>query len=98
MGALGQVAMYLDAYTAGGAPAACPAGWSQIDYENVVAGSGNNWERTCLSPNGGAHTVMYLATYTSAGTPALCPSGFIQADYQQVYAGVSGNWKRTCFY
>lgn len=75
------------------APASCPMGWGQINYQVVEASSSSwNFVRTCVinSP----HAVIYLA---GSGTPAACPGGWSQADLQNVAVADSYNSVRTCF-
>ncbi len=83
-----------------GDPAACPAGWTQADYQKEYVDDLNppNNVRACFTSNL-ACQVMYLRRSYGIGIPppAACPAGWTQADYQREFVGGSHNHVRTCF-
>ena len=95
-GSMGDSIMYLK----GRAPAACPSGWTQADYQETDSDSNGAWfhTRTCFRTDV-ACRVMYLKNRVTPSSS--CPSGWTQADYQETdYSARGPIWwfhTRTCF-
>ena len=73
--------LYLEAFQS--TPAACPATWTEVDYQplEIVLGYYTN-RRSCVAPSSTC-SVLYLDGF-NGNTPATCPAGWVQADAQNL--------------
>lgn len=94
---------YAGANYSGPTPAACPSGWTQVDYK-VTGDANRNLTRTCI-PLSGTRSTLYLsgswqvyyagANYNGA-IPAACPSGWTEVDYKQITSADGDDLVRSC--